>query len=223
MIGDNIKNFRLKNKMTQEALSERLSVTRQAISNWECGRVEPDIATLHRLAAVFHISVDTLIYGCQRFVSLVLPELTDADKQAFEEILAETRSHFAEKPRLRQMIAVRTAHGSTYCQDAPWEDEFWTPGDFRCEESIIAALENAKDTHVQYLAVMWNSGVDLPQPAPMSWFLAQRLLEVDFRNLNTLVLLWGGMEGHYAVKPMHIIAPPNIVKRFTQDTVVAHS
>ncbi len=37
MIGDNIKKHRIRQKMTQEELSERLSVTRQAVSNWECG------------------------------------------------------------------------------------------------------------------------------------------------------------------------------------------
>ncbi len=37
MVGKNIKRYREDKKMTQETLAETLCVTRQAVSNWECG------------------------------------------------------------------------------------------------------------------------------------------------------------------------------------------
>ena len=37
MIGKNIKQFRNEKNMTQDQLAEKLSVTRQAVSNWENG------------------------------------------------------------------------------------------------------------------------------------------------------------------------------------------
>ena len=63
MVGNNIKRFRTKCGMTQDELAEKLSVTRQAVSNWERGKTEPDIETLDRLAQALDVSTEELIYG----------------------------------------------------------------------------------------------------------------------------------------------------------------
>ena len=42
-IGENIRNFRKKNDLTQEALADRLGVTYQSISRWENGTTYPDL------------------------------------------------------------------------------------------------------------------------------------------------------------------------------------
>ena len=68
MIGKHIKQYREQKDMTQEALADRLSVTRQAVSNWECGN---DIETLHRIADVLDITVEELIYGEKRQLTVV--------------------------------------------------------------------------------------------------------------------------------------------------------
>ena len=60
-VGENIKNIRKKNNITQEELAEKLNVTRQAVSNWENGKTEPDIKTLSSIAAIFETSTDRLI------------------------------------------------------------------------------------------------------------------------------------------------------------------
>lgn len=62
IIGKNIRRQRTKKGLTQDQLAERLNVTRQAISNWETGKTQPDIETVTRLAEVFEISVEELIY-----------------------------------------------------------------------------------------------------------------------------------------------------------------
>ena len=71
MIGKHIKQYREQKDMTQEALADRLSVTRQAVSNWECGKTQPDIETLHRIADVLDITVEELIYGEKRQLTVV--------------------------------------------------------------------------------------------------------------------------------------------------------
>lgn len=63
MVGKNIKRFREEKKITQEELAEKMCVTRQAISNWECEKTSPDIETLHKIAEIFEISIEELIYG----------------------------------------------------------------------------------------------------------------------------------------------------------------
>ena len=62
-IGKNIKKLRKEKNLTQEQLAERLHVTRQAVSNWENGKTQPDIETLSVLAEVFEVTVEDLIYG----------------------------------------------------------------------------------------------------------------------------------------------------------------
>lgn len=46
---------------SQEALSERLGVSRQAISKWERGESSPDTDNLIALAEVYEISIDDLL------------------------------------------------------------------------------------------------------------------------------------------------------------------
>lgn len=62
-IGKNIKKVRSEKEMTQEQLAERLHVTRQAVSNWETGKTQPDIEILTKMAECFEIPVEELIYG----------------------------------------------------------------------------------------------------------------------------------------------------------------
>lgn len=63
MVGKNIKRLRQKCGMTQEALAEQLCVTRQAVSNWETEKTQPDVETLGKLAEIFGVSVEEIIYG----------------------------------------------------------------------------------------------------------------------------------------------------------------
>ena len=62
-VGENIKKMRKKLKITQDELAEKLSVTRQAVSNWENGKTEPDIETLTNISQIFDISIDELVDG----------------------------------------------------------------------------------------------------------------------------------------------------------------
>ena len=59
----NIKKLRLAAKMTQDELAAKLHVTRQAVSNWENGKTQPDLEMLHSIANVFHTDEMELIYG----------------------------------------------------------------------------------------------------------------------------------------------------------------
>lgn len=62
-IGKNIKQLREGKGMTQEALAERLFVTRQTVSNYETGRTRPDIEMLLRIAQVLETDANTVLYG----------------------------------------------------------------------------------------------------------------------------------------------------------------
>ena len=62
-IAKNIKKFRKESEMTQQELAEKLNVTRQAVSNWENGKTQPDIDMLQNIAGELQITIEELIYG----------------------------------------------------------------------------------------------------------------------------------------------------------------
>lgn len=59
----NLKRLREESGMTQEQLAESINVTRQAVSCWERGRTEPDIATIIALSKVLNVDAEELIFG----------------------------------------------------------------------------------------------------------------------------------------------------------------
>lgn len=67
-VSKNLRRLRKANLMTQEQLAEELHVTRQAISNWENNKTQPDIDALARLAEIFKVEIEELIYGEKRQV-----------------------------------------------------------------------------------------------------------------------------------------------------------
>lgn len=66
MVGKNIKRFRTEKGITQDELAEVLNVTRQAVSNWENEKTQPDIETLNSIAETLGVTVEELIYGVAR-------------------------------------------------------------------------------------------------------------------------------------------------------------
>lgn len=60
-IGQNIYQYRIGKKMTQEQLADQVGVTRQAVSRWETGNSLPDLDMVKRLAQLFGVSTDELL------------------------------------------------------------------------------------------------------------------------------------------------------------------
>ena len=61
MLGDNIKKYRKENNISQEALGEKLGVSRQSISLWENNQTQPSLENIVALAEIFNISTDDLL------------------------------------------------------------------------------------------------------------------------------------------------------------------
>ncbi len=62
-VSKTIKQLRQEKNITQDQLAEAMCVTRQAVSNWETDKTQPDIETLTKIADYFEVSVERLIYG----------------------------------------------------------------------------------------------------------------------------------------------------------------
>ena len=58
---DIIVELRTKKGLSQEALAEKVFVTRQAVSRWENGETVPNTETLKLLSKLFDVSINTLL------------------------------------------------------------------------------------------------------------------------------------------------------------------
>lgn len=59
--GDKLKQYRLKEELSQEQLAEKIGVSRQAITKWETKRGLPDVENMIILAEIFKLTLDELV------------------------------------------------------------------------------------------------------------------------------------------------------------------
>lgn len=62
-INKNIKKLRTEKKLTQEELAQKINVTRQAVSNWENAKTQPDLEMLISIADALEVDFEALLYG----------------------------------------------------------------------------------------------------------------------------------------------------------------
>lgn len=67
-IGKKLKNTRLQKGFTQEAVAEKIQVSRQTISNWENEKSYPDIVSVVNLSNLYEISLDELLKEDKRML-----------------------------------------------------------------------------------------------------------------------------------------------------------
>lgn len=60
-LGTNLADMRKRKGLSQEALAEKLGVSRQAVSKWERGESSPDTDTLIELSRLYGVSLDVLV------------------------------------------------------------------------------------------------------------------------------------------------------------------
>jgi transcriptional regulator with XRE-family HTH domain len=84
-LGNQIKRYRNEGNLSQEALAEKVYVSRQTVSNWENDKSYPDVKSLLLLSEVFHTSLDTLIKGD---VEIMKQQVKQEDKKEFEKLSA---------------------------------------------------------------------------------------------------------------------------------------
>lgn len=76
---ENCADLRKRAGLSQNALAEKVHVTRQAVSRWECGETVPEIETLKALSDLFGVSINTLLgyeteLACQSCGMPITPE-----------------------------------------------------------------------------------------------------------------------------------------------------
>ena len=60
-IANRLVKLRKENNLSQEALANKLGISRQAVSKWERAEASPDTDNLIMLAKIYHMSLDDLL------------------------------------------------------------------------------------------------------------------------------------------------------------------
>lgn len=66
---DNLKSIRKQKKISQESLAEKVGVSRQSVSKWECGDAYPTMDNIIKLCEIFNCKINNLVHD----------DLTDLD------------------------------------------------------------------------------------------------------------------------------------------------
>ena len=62
-LANRLASYRKKAGLSQEELADKLRVTRQAVSKWECGESSPDTDNLIALSKLYGVTLDELVNG----------------------------------------------------------------------------------------------------------------------------------------------------------------
>ncbi|MGM9600850.1 MAG: helix-turn-helix domain-containing protein, partial [Faecousia sp.] len=65
---DVIYQLRTRSGLSQDALAEKVFVTRQAVSRWETGETVPNTETLKLLSQLFDVSINTLLGSPRKLI-----------------------------------------------------------------------------------------------------------------------------------------------------------
>ena len=71
----NLYEYRKANALTQKDVSEYLNISRQAYSNYETGKRDPDLGLLVKLSELYEISLNQLIVDSFRSSTLMFREV----------------------------------------------------------------------------------------------------------------------------------------------------
>ncbi|MDR1158860.1 MAG: helix-turn-helix domain-containing protein [Oscillospiraceae bacterium] len=81
-----IKELRKERKMSQMSLSIAANVHQTAVSQWETGKTNPDLDTLKRLADLFGVSVDYILYRTDEVNPTAQPHMPSTGLDVSDEV-----------------------------------------------------------------------------------------------------------------------------------------
>ena len=144
-LGENLFQARKKKGLSQEAVAEKLGVSRQTISKWETDETLLDIRQAKKLAVLYGLTLDELI----KF---------DADVQEIQEVINKTTEETVNKVDWTKVWAEK------YPILARYQDEVDVAGYEEQLEKLLANMEreygyNALDAFLvlkDILGQLWN-------------------------------------------------------------------
>lgn len=138
--------------LSQEALAERLGVSRQAVSKWERSESSPDTDNLIALAQLYGLSLDDLLYVDDEIRDDVTFEAADRAAKREAEQAAPTASCVADPPPAPADAAAGSAAGEAAC--GPGVSSSGKKGKVHIGPGGIHVVDGD-----EYVHVSWRDGV----------------------------------------------------------------
>ena len=63
--GENLKNLRKLNKISQKDFANKMNTTQQRVSEWECDKVEPSLYNVLKIIKVLNTTFEELTDGIE--------------------------------------------------------------------------------------------------------------------------------------------------------------
>ena len=108
-LGNNLFNARKKSGLSQEAVAEKLGVSRQTISKWETDETLPDICQSKKLSVLYCLTLDELIDF-------------DIDVKELEQIVRNTSEKTSKKVDWSQLWAEKYPILASYQHEVKTDD-----------------------------------------------------------------------------------------------------
>ena len=91
ILGNKLFELRKQAGLSQEDLADKLNVSRQAVSKWECGESLPDTDNLISISKLYGVSLDELIGNTPTEAKEETDPMEEADEDDLEEMDEEER------------------------------------------------------------------------------------------------------------------------------------
>lgn len=108
-LGNSLFEARKKSGLSQEAVAEKLGVSRQTISKWETDETLPDICQSKKLSVLYHLTLDELIDF-------------DTDVNELEQIIQNTSEKTQQKVDWTKLWAKKYPVLTSYKQEVKTEE-----------------------------------------------------------------------------------------------------
>lgn len=120
IIGEKIKQYRLKNGWTQQELGSKIGISKNAIGNYEKGIRSPKKDTMFDLASAFKISIDDLFPQIKKDSSTAnpLPKTPDLLTQKINDTVVQLTTH-------NKKIVLRTSEELLESQEREVNEELF--------------------------------------------------------------------------------------------------
>lgn len=134
---DKLKLIRKSNNLSQEELSEKLNLSRQAVAKWESGQTYPDINHLIKLSELFNVTIDSMVKDSKE-CEKSLQTKTNINGEVFLEFLCRAKkSTYAGGGKEEELSLRPSSHDYIYKEDSyMYIDTFLGGEAFSGEEGV---------------------------------------------------------------------------------------